>query len=68
MRVFLIYLIILTLGFGCLGGFLYLSVNKVLAQEYLPTDFLKNGDSFNLIVHVNEIGVTAVTYHYEYAD
>ena len=68
MRVFLIYFIILILGFGLIGGYLYISINKVLAEEPLPNDFLETGDTFRLIIDTNKTGVTSVTYHYEFAD
>jgi len=38
------------------------------ADEYLPTDFLEEGDRFRLIIDIDSHNYGAVTYSYEFAE
>ncbi len=49
-------------------AYVWYTIDEVLAQEHLPHDFLTQGDSFKLIIDINDQGVSSVTYHYEFVE
>ena len=65
-----IYISGLVILFGLvMSGYNLLAANQAAqADEYLPTDFLEEGDKFKLIIDINNQGYGAVTYSYEFAD
>jgi hypothetical protein len=48
--------------------YFWYAFNVAKEDELLPHELLKAGDTFKLIVDINNNQVTSFTYHYEYAE
>lgn len=60
--------LILISGLVFSGYSLFTPSKAAVADEYLPTDFLEEGDKFKLIIDIDSNNYGAVTYSYEFAD
>lgn len=55
-------------GLAISGYSLFFPSIAVEADEYLPTDFLEDGDKFKIIIEIDSNKSGSITYSYEFTE